>query len=161
MPWPYVHSGDSFPQGPWAAQERGGHQEEWNRCRRGNQMSTQTPCSRKVPYPEHLLSERREQRKDTGYPNGVTFTCSRCRATQPRGILQTLTTKLNIWNLKHLEIAYVKVLMNSKDHSYLKDHSIYLVAQGRLDLKYIPDSFLSLILPLQESVPNSCPYFYF
>lgn len=112
----------------------------------------QTPCSRKVPYPEHLLSERGEQREDRDYLKGGTLTCPRCRATWPWCIPQTLRTKLNIWNMEHLETVGVKVLMNSKD-SHLKDHSIHLVAQATMDLKFIPDSFLSFILPYRHAVP--------
>lgn len=117
------------------------------------------PCSRKVPNPEYQLSEREEQREDKGSPKGVTLTCSRCEVTQPRCVLQTLRTKLNIWNTEHLETVDMKVLINWKDHSHFKAHSIHLVAQATGDLNFIPGPFLSVTLPLQAYCPHSCPLY--
>lgn len=50
----------------------------------------------------------------------MTFACSRCRATQPRGVFQALRSKLNIRNTEHLPLGIldVIVLVNSKGHSH-------------------------------------------
>lgn len=75
--------------------------------------------------------------------------------TQPRGALETLKTKLNNWNMEHLplKIAGVEVFMDCKDHSHLRNHSIYLVAQARTGLKVIQTLSSLSPFPYRQSVP--------